>query len=357
MDQGRRGDSTDSNWERQVEERDTAAPEVLTPGAEGGRSGERADASRKSWIWWRDLPDLASARMRFFEERGLSKGAGASHPPAKDGHGSFFLSSPLIEEARSVRLDNGRTIWVQLGGRHSYSRKHRVIKVFDQASITDSAIISALMVTEASALRTSLGDKDISKRAQITIQYIERLDEELAHRGLAKAGLLSAEEMEAASDIAVKLLQDPELDGVTAHDDAPEVQAAFEFVRDLLRYYRPDFDDIPRDEQIALIGHQCSRIHSALKAIKSVVEFAEFGTPEGRSNPATKNAHRDISAAHLYDIERRTYEEIAVFLGESSRSPSSEDKHDYPTTRQRVKRGRELLRASRPTSCHLIRRH
>jgi hypothetical protein len=218
-----------------------------------------------------------------------------------------------------------------------------MIKVFDQASITDSAIISALMVTQAGALRTHLGDKDISKRAQIAIQYIERIDEELAHRGLAKAGL-SAEETEMAADVVVKHLQDPELKGVQTSDNSLEVQVAFEFVRDLLRYYRPDFDDIPRDEQIALIGHQCSRIRSALKAIKSVVEYAEFGTPDGRLNPATKNAYRDISAARLYDIERRTYEEIAEYFGEPPRSPSSEDKHDYPTTRQRVARGRKLLK-------------
>src|SRR5688572_29650678 len=123
MDEGRRGDSTDSKRERQVAERDTAAPEVPKPGAEGGRSDERADASRKSWIWWRDLPDLASARMRFIEKRGLSKGAGASHPPAKEGRG-YLRSIPLIDEARSVRLDNGQTVWVQLGGRYP-SQNHR----------------------------------------------------------------------------------------------------------------------------------------------------------------------------------------------------------------------------------------
>jgi hypothetical protein len=116
-----------------------------------------------------------------------------------------------------------------------------------------------------------------------------------------------------------------------------------EFVRDLLRYYRPDFDDIPRDEQIALIGHLCSRIRKALKAIKSVVEYAEFGTPDGKLNPAAKDAYRDISAARLYDVERRSYKEIAEYFGEPPRSPSSEDKHDYPTTRQRVARGRKLL--------------
>jgi hypothetical protein len=150
--------------------------------------------------------------------------------------------------------------------------------------------------------------------------------------------------METATDVAVKLLRNPELEGVTAHDNAPEVQAAFEFVRDLLRYYRPDFDDIPRDEQVALIGHQCSRIRKALKAIKNVVEFAEFGTPDGKLNPAAKDAYRDISAARLYDVERCTYKEIAEYFGEPSRSPSSEDKHDYPTTRQRVARGRKLLK-------------
>lgn len=170
---------------------------------------------------------------------------------------------------------------------------------------------------------------------------MERLNEELANRGLAD---LPPERLEEALEVDMQVLQEPELEGARPGDSHPSVQHALEFVKDLLRYYRPTFDELPREEQIALMGGLCRRIHEALKAVKGVVEFAECGTPDGKLKPAFKNAALDIKAAELRDIGGLTYREIAEYTGEPQRSPSSEDKHDHPTTRGRVARGRKLLK-------------
>jgi hypothetical protein len=78
--------------------------------------------------------------------------------------------------------------------------------------------------------------------------------------------------------------------------------------------------------------------------LKSVVEFGEYGTPDGNLRPAVKNAALDIKAAELRDVGDLTYKEIAEYTGEPRRPASSEDKHDHPTARARVVRGSKLLR-------------
>jgi hypothetical protein len=66
-------------------------------------------------------------------------------------------------------------------------------------------------------------------------------------------------------DTKDKILSEPQFqevnEEVTQLFPKPEVKTYLEDVKDLLRYYRPSFDDLPRREQIDLIEHTCRYIN------------------------------------------------------------------------------------------------
>jgi hypothetical protein len=214
------------------------------------------------------------------------------------------------EDAYAVVPEGSRQVlWLQLNGLRSIKRGYREVRVSDKPIRTDTAIVSALTALEGRSvniegLRESLEKSDIS------------LDESLYMQGLKSEGALP----------------------FRGH-----VSSLFlDYVLLLLRYHRPDFSLLSREEKIGLIVHACARINEFLDALKKLVTFLEYGTPDGRAKPATRAADRDVKAAVLRDVDGLTYREI----GEELDVPQPKDfeiKGDYPRVRQMVNRGRKIL--------------
>ncbi len=214
------------------------------------------------------------------------------------------------EEAYPVLFENSRQVlWLQLEGNRSRKHSYKEIRVSNKPLRTDKAILAALTVLEGKEvnlkeLREGLEDRALS------------LDESVMRQSFEKRDAIGT--------------------GIFRHTHL------LEYVFLLLRYHRPGFDDLSREERINLIEQICSHINEFLEASRKLTAFLEYGAPGRRPKPATRDADRDVRAAVLKDVGKLTHREIGKELG----IPLPEDfdyKGDHPTVRQMVKRGRRLL--------------
>ncbi len=284
------------------------------------------------------LHQVARRLMRRLSEKGLSpQGGDTLAPPTKVSHDPFYVrKDPDPGEARSVVLDNGQTVWLQVGERALPKQAYKSLKVFSKASSSDEAIIAALMIEHAKALHR----ERVVERAHLSARLIKRRREEFERLGFSHPS--SNDELEEALDAFAKLLREPELKGAEPFDAHPAIEQALGLVEDVLRLYRPHLDDLSEDERVSLIEHLSLYVHEALRACRKVVEFAEYGTPEGKLRPKIEDAARDVLAAELRDVQGLSYGKIAEQTKDTP-TKSSAIKNDHPTTRARVKRGRTLL--------------
>jgi hypothetical protein len=234
--------------------------------------------------------------------------------PTKEQPDNFLTAVPVnlgaCEDAYVVVPEGSRQVlWLQLNGPRSIKRGYREIRVSDKPIRTDMAIVSALTTLEGRSvnveeLRESLEESDISLDESLSMQVLE-------HEGSSPLG------------------------GHTS-------SLFLDYVLLLLRYHRPDFGLLSRQEKVGLLVHTCAHINEFLGALKKLVTFLEYGTPDGRAKAATRNADTDVRAAVLRDVVGLTYREIGEELG-IPRPNDFEVKGDFARVRQMVSRGRKIL--------------
>jgi hypothetical protein len=110
----------------------------------------------------------------------------------------------------------------------------------------------------------------------------------------------------------------------------------------LLRYYRPEFDNLSRKERVALVREGCKRVEKFLEALRHLEAFLEYWRPEQDLKPKVENAARDIKAAELKDVEELSNLKLGKQLGIDP-PPSEALKRTNSTAGAMAKRGRRLL--------------
>jgi hypothetical protein len=224
---------------------------------------------------------------------------------------------PLFGEAYPVRIgDAGQVFWLQLDAGRS-ERGYRNVAISDEPLRTDKAIIAAMTALEgrpmdAERLGKALPEVIPAYGESVWDRWTKTLKERRSDEEIVEA-----------------------LEGLRHHQ-------SLDYVLTLLRYHRPGFDALPREERVALVAGTCSYVNAFLEALRKLMAFLEHGTPGRRIPAATKAAARDIKAAVLKDVDDLTYREIGRELG----VPPPEDaghKGDHPTVRKMVRRGRRVL--------------
>jgi hypothetical protein len=126
----------------------------------------------------------------------------------------------------------------------------------------------------------------------------------------------------------------PEADDITAREALNGFN--YLYAEDLLRHYRPGFDNMPRLDQAALVKRVLEKVNEYLDTLRQLMLCVQHGHPyEGLPNTPVKEAARDMRAAELRDIERLSYVEIGEKLG-IRQTPSDEDRRDNTRVRTRV---------------------
>lgn len=223
---------------------------------------------------------------------------------------------PLFGEAFPVRIGHaGEVFWLQLDAGRS-ERGYKNVAISDEPLRTDKAIIAAMTTLEGRPLDTQLLGKALPEVLPAYGQSVwDRWTKTLKERR-----------------------SDEELLGTL--EDLRHHQS-LDYVLTLLRYHRPGFDDMPREDRVALVAGTCSYVNAFLEALRKLMAFLEHGTPGRRIPAATKAAARDVRAAVLKDVDGLTYREIGNELGVPP--PEYDGKGDHPTVRKMVRRGRRIL--------------
>lgn len=224
---------------------------------------------------------------------------------------------PLYGEAYPVRVgEAGQVCWLQLDTGRS-ERGYRNVSISDEPLRTDKAIIAAMTALEGRPLDAERLGKALPEIVPFYGESVwDRWTKVLKERRSDK------EFVEA-------------LEGLRHHQ-------SLDYVLALLRYHRPGFDEMPREDRVALVAGTCSYINTFLEALRKLMAYLEHGTPGRRIPAATKAASRDVRAAVLKDVDGLTHREIGQELG----VPPPEDvghKGDHPTVRKMVRRGRAIL--------------
>jgi len=110
----------------------------------------------------------------------------------------------------------------------------------------------------------------------------------------------------------------------------------YEYTEDLLRHYRPDFDDMPITDHAALVRGVLEKTKGFLSSLRELTLYVQHGHPyKGLLNTPIKETARDMRAAELKDIEELSHAEIGrrVDVGQT---PSGKSKGDNTRVRTRI---------------------
>src|SRR5215212_2476136 len=174
---------------------------------------------------------------------------------------------------------------------------------------------------------------------RVEMEDLLRVDRALLAARWSKQTLKALAEGESEPEVPARL------DKATSEDTFSGY--GYMYVEDLLRHYRPDFDDLPYMDQAALVSRVLEKSNVFLDALRELALCVQHADPyEGLPNNPVKKAARDVRAAELRYIEELTYVEIGKRLG-INQSSKDEDRNDnYRVREQLVKRGREILKSA-----------
>jgi len=257
------------------------------------------------------LPTLARLWLQKLAEVGLYEVDRSSGSPPKEQASYYPRVEPLHTHIYPVKLSDSREVlWLKLNGRWS-KRGYRSVEVLDTPLRTNTAILAALTAVEAKPIETDLLSK-----------YMSHFKAPLREPMMLHHGDMPEELWKGF----LTLVDHPTPDYVVA----------------LLRYYRPEFDELPHEEKLALIKEGCARVNTFLESLRHLEAFLEYGVPGQDLRSRVEKAQQDIKAAELKDVEGLSYTEIGKIL---SISPTASDRERRENSRVRisVKRGRPLL--------------
>lgn len=279
--------------------------------------------SYKEWKYWKDLSELAQIEMARLEGQGLTN----LDPVSEDtpqGADEQLGEQPLPPKTLPVRLDKNQIVWVQPHSTRINDFGYRPIEVSGEPPRSDFAIVAAL--TALLAFRTRPPEA-----VRMILPFLERRKEGEPHLG----DILTAH-----------FIEEPRYRGhrkTATLGSSPNVQEVhFEYLKDLLRHYRPGFDEMPPEEQIALVEHTSRYVNKFWEALRKLMEFVEYGSPRGTISPAVETAARDVMVAQLHEVAGLSYMKIAKIIKEPKpkKWPS---KNDHPKVRKMAYRGKRIL--------------
>jgi hypothetical protein len=116
------------------------------------------------------------------------------------------------------------------------------------------------------------------------------------------------------------------------------------YVEELLRHYRPDFDDMTEYDQATLVTRIVEHANDFLDSLRKLAAGIQHADPYGGlPNSPVKKAARDVRAAELRDIEELNLVEIGERLG-VKQSENDTVRRDNYRVRRLVKQGRSTLK-------------
>ena len=256
-----------------------------------------------------ELTTLADFWLKNLVYTGLRETDPSSGSIPKELSSYYPNAGSLYSDIRPAKLEDSReVIWLRADG-HRTERGFKGVRILRTPLRTDTAIVAALTALEGNPPPAP-----------------ERLDESAVEAFLRLRQPTSGSVDMSEQEWMKGLLLMSKLDYVVA----------------LLCHFRPEFDDLPRGDQVALVREACKRVNTFLEALQQLTAFLEYGRPGKDLRPAMEDVERDIQAAELQDIEGLSSVKLGQALGVEAPA-SDEFKRTNSRALHIAKRGRRLL--------------
>jgi hypothetical protein len=214
-----------------------------------------------------ELSSLAAIWLRALSELGLTGIDPSTGSPPKEADSYYPEADSLYADVVPVRLKGSREVlWVKLNGRRS-EQGYRMVQILDTPLKTNMAILAALTALEGRQVDVDALDDTSIEGALDTSE--EGLIEEEAIQGLTEL-VAESEENDLERLASSQIYDDPDL----------ATHVALEYVAVLLRHYRPEFDQLPYPERVALLREGCRRVNEVLESQRKLEGFLEYGSPK-----------------------------------------------------------------------------
>ena len=309
------------------------APDEIDPAEiremlyESGIKSFPLDVLEKMWL--RELRDVSLSKVE----------APTGIPPKAESHQVDRASPPLQGDVRQVRLGASRKgAWLILDGPRT-KRGYMDIVVLAEPLRTETAIVAALTILEASPL----SDVDFEQLQEALVQHVQ------AHPELESVKL-----QELLSQLPTGWFrhQMTQIDERRRQQlsrwekqqrDAAAWQRSLTYQVALLGHRRPDFEDLDLEEQLMLVGKFRRLVNRSLEAQRDLAAFLEYGTPQqGLPKRVVEQARAQVRAAVQADVEDLSHRDIAVELGVDIPEDYDIDMK-IPTVAGMVRDGRDIL--------------
>jgi hypothetical protein len=285
-------------------------------------------------MWLKELSDV-----------GLSKvDASTGIPPKAESQQVDRMSPPLQGDVRQVRLGASRKgAWLILDGPRT-KRGYMDIVVLAEPLRTETAIVAALTILEASPIH----DVDFEQLQEALVRHVQDHPELESVKLQELLSQLPTDwfrhQMTQIDEWRRQQLEEPQLNRWEKRQrEATAWQRSLTYYVALLGHRRPDFDDLDLEEQLRLVGKFRSLVNDSLKAQRDLAAFLEYGTPQqGLPKRVVEQARAQVRAAVLADVEDLSHYDIAVELGEPIPDRYRIDKK-IPAVQRMVEAGRDIL--------------
>jgi hypothetical protein len=231
---------------------------------------------------------------------------------------------------RRAKLDKGQEVWLLFDTRRD-REGYFGVEVVDTPR-SDVAILAAMVAwlarkVDPKALRAA--DSFVHSGAYAD-QY-KQIDA-LMKKALEEGQGIASPSAQSALDLL------PEL------DDKIDALRHLEYIEPLIRYYKPDFDSRPPQEQRDLVEKACTHINGFLEALRKLQNFLEYGTPNQKKlTPDIEKPRQDVQAAVWSEVDGLTHRQIGERMGIPIPDVSKE-KGGHETARASVERGKQTLK-------------
>lgn len=277
-----------------------------------------------------DFEDLPSLAVEWLEELAREGYRGkvlcyygngiALEAPAKQKAASGPMPQPLrmSREAGPVFFNKANEVlWLELNaGRSAYG--HRKIKLNDEPLRTDAAILASLMAATCHPASGLDSKKQNFKGWREAVRAdLHKLPEPLK------------------GPFGERLF---ELYRTGHRLDHHTLDLAMM----LLRYHKPNFDDLSEGGRIELLERMYAHIQQFLGALQGVTSFLDYGAPGRQLRSAKGEAEKHVEATILKHVYGMSNMEIAREMGQFVAGRQKE-KNDPATVRQWVKLGTQLM--------------